>query len=361
MPDADRSPLTIARGAPTSRRHERRHEPAGQANDRQETAMSTNLSTTLPSPTSATHTRGATHTSRAATRRARACARPWHAPAEQTLLASYLDDDGRGREVIARRGAADSTLVVDRDAATLGDARLVAHLAADEPPQNAATVCDSYLRDLARGAAGCRALSDQDALLAPFVESFESEPSTPAATGGRAPLDGRGRAYSLELVASARSIPELRWWRSPAEHGASGETVSLREAIAALERYEPLCALTGRELRRHEHDPGVSTSVLRAELARVHSSPIVLNRGLREAVLTIVAAEELSMSEIAIRCGRVKRDRRGNEAGETSWLARRLGLAPESGRGAPTPWIHSDVLGLIARQGLSVSPREVEL
>jgi hypothetical protein len=67
------------------------------------------------------------------------------------------------------------------------------------------------------------------------------------------------------------------------------------------------------------------------------------------------------MSEIAIRCGRVKRDRRGNESGETSWLARRLGLLPEGGQSTPTPWIHSDVLALIARSGLGLSPREVEL
>jgi hypothetical protein len=67
------------------------------------------------------------------------------------------------------------------------------------------------------------------------------------------------------------------------------------------------------------------------------------------------------MSEIAIRCGRIKRDGRGNESGETSWLARRLGLLPEGGHDAPTPWIHSEVLALIARDGIGVSPREVEL
>ncbi|HYB24222.1 MAG TPA: hypothetical protein VED41_10520, partial [Solirubrobacteraceae bacterium] len=78
-------------------------------------------------------------------------------------------------------------------------------------------------------------------------------------------------------------------------------------------------------------------------------------------VLSAVDVQELSMSEIAIRCGRVKRDRRGNEAGETSWLSRRLGLAPEGGHSTPTPWIHSDVLALIARSGLGISPREVEL
>ncbi len=42
---------------------------------------------------------------------------------------------------------------------------------------------------------------------------------------------------------------------------------------------------------------------------------------LREAGARDGRAQELSMSEIAIRCGRVKRDRSGNESGETSWLA----------------------------------------
>ena len=45
-------------------------------------------------------------------------------------------------------------LVVDRDALTLGDCRLVAHLAADEPVQNAALVCDHYLNDAIVAAAG---------------------------------------------------------------------------------------------------------------------------------------------------------------------------------------------------------------
>ncbi len=60
-------------------------------------------------------------------------------------------------------------------------------------------------------------------------------------------------------------------------------------------------------------------------------SKIVLNRGLRQAVLAAAAAQGLSMSEIAVRCGRVKHDSKGKESGETSWLARRLGIAPEGG------------------------------
>jgi hypothetical protein len=102
-------------------------------------------------------------------------------------------------------------------------------------------------------------------------------------------------------------------------------------------------------------------TLLRSELERMCASRIVLNRGLREAVLEAMKTRELSLSEIAYRCGMVKRDKRGNHSGETSWLARRVGIMPEGGESAITPWVHSDVLGLIARRGLGISPREVEL
>jgi hypothetical protein len=137
--------------------------------------------------------------------------------------------------------------------------------------------------------------------------------------------------------------------------------VKVREAVAALESYEPLRLLTLRALARHRDDPEVSTAVLRSELELIQESPIVLNRRLRHAVLVAIEHQGLSMSEIAIRCGRVKRDSKGNESGETSWLARRLGMLPEGGADRRTPWIHSDVLALIARRGLGISPREVEL
>jgi hypothetical protein len=60
-------------------------------------------------------------------------------------------------------------------------------------------------------------------------------------------------------------------------------------------------------------------------------------------------------------CGRIKHDRRGNGSGETSWLARRVGLLPSTAGARPNPWVHSDTLALIARDGLGVAPREVEL
>jgi hypothetical protein len=67
------------------------------------------------------------------------------------------------------------------------------------------------------------------------------------------------------------------------------------------------------------------------------------------------------MSQIAMRCGRIKHDKKGKRSGETSWLARRIGQLRESGQNGPTPWVHTDVLALIVRDGLGATPREIEL
>jgi hypothetical protein len=154
-------------------------------------------------------------------------------------------------------------------------------------------------------------------------------------------------------------FPELRWTRSILAERS--ETVRLREVVARFEDYEPARSITANALAAHRTDPTRCTSCLTAELTRLAESPIVLNRRLREAIECALAHGDLTMSEIAIRCGRCKRDRRGNVSGETSWLARRIGRLPEGGEDRPTPWVHSDVLALIAREGLGVAPHEVEL
>jgi hypothetical protein len=278
------------------------------------------------------------------------------------VLAHYTDTTGCAREVVVQRGYAGSALVVDRELASRGDRRLVAHLAAEEPATNAELECGRYLADAGRGRCRCRLLSAADLRTAPYAEDADAERSAASAHGGEDLLDERGRCYRLEPLLTGMSIPELRWTRHPGR-GAAGEprSVSVRDAIAHLESYEPVRAITIGAQALHRDDADVSITVLRAELRRVQESPIVLNRGLREAVVEKLKNQDLSLSEIAIRCGRVKRDHRGNESGETSWLARRLGMLPEGGRDTPTPWIHSDVLALIARRGLGVSPLEVEL
>jgi hypothetical protein len=205
-------------------------------------------------------------------------------------------------------------------------------------------------------------VASEDLEVVPFADAEEIEPLAGAAPSATALTDRQGRTYCLELHSTGMSIPELRWCRRPlAAERESSEPISMREAIAGLESYEPVRTLTHRALALHRDDPAVSIAMLRVERARMDASKIVLNRGLRRAVLAAAAAQDLSMSEIAVRCGCVNHDSRGRESGETSWLARRLGIAPEGGESTPTQWIHSDVLALIARCGLGISPREVEL
>jgi hypothetical protein len=284
-----------------------------------------------------------------------------HPRREHARLARYIDADGRPREVLTRQGSGGSVLVLDCDAATGGDLRLLAHLAADEPAENAAIVCRHYLEHSPGQRRRCRKVTRQDAQSAPFSEEHTGLEWGPVPPDVQ-PVDPRGCSYGLGHVQTGMSIPELRWRRHcPEGRAGEAELVSLREAVACLESYEPLRTLTLRALAQHRGGPGISTTALRSELERVQESPIVLNRRLRKVTLATIERQGLSMSEIAIRCGRVKHDCRGNQSGETSWLARRLGLLPEGGQNAPTPWVHTDVLALIARRGLGISPREVEL
>ena len=88
-----------------------------------------------------------------------------------------------------------------------------------------------------------------------------------------------------------------------------------------MDDYEPVRTLTVGAVARHRDDTTVSVVVLRSELQRIDASRIILNRGLRRAVLHAMRTQGLSLSEIAFRCGRVKRDGKGNCSGETSWLS----------------------------------------
>lgn len=272
-------------------------------------------------------------------------------------LGSYVAlDSEQTRELVSLQRPDGSTLVVDYRLGTLSDGRLIAHLAADEPPENAQIVCELYLADDTKGR--CRAVTREDFDL--------TRHATPPPPGADAPTavdsvqDAEGHVYRIRELPTLETMGELRWTRSR-EPGREldFDAVPFRDVVAAVEAYEPARTLTAQALARQGGN--LSTRRLREEYERLIGSPIVLNRGLREAVQRELRVGVLSMSEIAHRCGRIKRDRRGNEAGETSWLARRIGLMPEGGHSVTTPWIHSDVLALIARNGLGVCPLEVEL
>lgn len=318
-------------------------------------------------------------------RAARASSQP--AAPRSRALGRYVDARGRLREVVSCRAAGGSVLVIDRDAMTLGGRRLVGHLASEEPATNASLLCAHYLADPSRGR--CRPVAARDLEEAPLLTgpvrgrvascSGETSPEAcrtrpdppPRPVAGRGEgdaggclVDARGRAHWLAPARGTGGFPELRWQARSASVASArtpARVVSLREVVGRLESYAQACAITRRELARQRSRPGVGLATLRAELRRVEAGRIVLNRGLREAVLAAVEREAVTLSEIALRCGRVRRDGHGLTSGQTTWVARRIGLVPDSGRRHPSPWVHSDVLGLIARAGLGLSPLEVEL
>jgi hypothetical protein len=264
-----------------------------------------------------------------------------------------MDGDGEKRELIGIT-VSDGTLVIDRFAGSGYEARLVGRLRADEPAENARLLARVYLDDERRGR--CRPVTDAD-----LTAGADGEvPRRSAEVRWGAPLvAGIGVLLQIRPV-SGRGGPALRWTVTT-RAGAGRQVLPLRQVFGLLQAYEPVASMTRAAIAAHAQSPGASVSALRAELDRACNSSIVLNRALRERVERAVASEGLSMSEIAIRCGRLKRNKRGNESGETSWLARRIGQLPEGGAEHPTPWVHSEVLALIARDGLGVSPREVEL
>jgi hypothetical protein len=275
-----------------------------------------------------------------------------------TTRTAYTDVAGRSRELVVCPAAHGSLLVIDRDAATLCDRRLVGHIPADEPSENAVLLSYMYARE--RGARPCRPLSAEDLVCAPFAQ-MASNNDVRLTVRLDQPIARDGQLYAIRRHRSRSGVSCLRWSQRAEHTDTPWGPLTLREVLAAIESYEPACSLTLSALACHACDVDVSVAVLRRELARLQASVFVLNRGLREAVLHAVERGDASMGQIAARCGMVKRDRRGLLSGDATWLARRIGLAPEGGRQRPTRWVHSDVLGQIARRGLGVSPREVEL
>jgi len=303
----------------------------------------------MPSTATVTAAPGAGgHPSARRRKRVASCPPPF---ATARVLARFRAD-GAERHVLALAGPGGSVLVLDCRAGGLADARVVGRIAREEPAQNASLLAAMYVADERRGRP--RALCSEDLAARAPLESREragcSQHTAPL-------LDADGNAYSIRPTL-AGSVAELRWTCTQPGAPDPGMPVSLRSTVGALQSYEPPVTLT--EIALAAPAAGLGVSTLQAELARLRRSSIVLNRGLREAVARRIA-QGASLSEIALRCGRFKYDRRGNRSGETSWLARRIGQMPEGGQSRPTPWIHSQTLALIARDGLCVSPHEVEL
>jgi hypothetical protein len=262
----------------------------------------------------------------------------------RTPLAAYTDHRTHARREIVAVSATGGRLLLDRLAGSGGDARLVGRIHDDEPPGNLQLLCRLYLADSSRGR--CRPVCVDD--LSPCGEQ-----EYPVGVAWDSPVSV-GETWAWIVVVRDGCRRALRWT-------IDGKSVHLCEVVGTLQDYEPLVTLTRAALAAHRADRTVARCGLKMELARLLESPIVLNRGLREHLQRIVNEAGVSLSEIATRCGRIKRTRTGVESGDTSWLSRRVGLLANPGDSAPTPWVHTDTLALIARDGLGIAPREVEI
>ena len=89
-----------------------------------------------------------------------------------------------------------------------------------------------------------------------------------AALGDADAFDALGRAYRLDRLETALSIPQLRWrQRVPGYDDGQPRPVSVREAISRLESYQPVCALTQRALAMHRGDGKRRNSSIRIGIA----------------------------------------------------------------------------------------------
>jgi hypothetical protein len=260
-------------------------------------------------------------------------------------------DTGEPRQIVAVTLECDATLVIDRQRFSRSDARLLARIPQDEPSTNATLVAKLYLADETRGR--CRLLVSSD-----FASPLGAV-QLPAAAQSDVdePLrDADARCYAIHQLKSAPDASELRW---VCGEGSAAEQLTVREVVGRLERYEVVCQITSAVIAKRV-DSDCSTTRLAAELDCLRSSPHVLNRGVREAVNRAVERGD-TLSAIAQRCGRFTEGPRGQVKSDASWVARKIGQAPETTGGVVSPWLHTDTLALIARDGLSCDPREVEV
>jgi hypothetical protein len=265
------------------------------------------------------------------------------------VIANHVEDGARRQLITLPVG--EHRLLIDRPLEG-GAARLVARLAPDEPNGNARLIARMYLADPQR--ASCRTLTRTDLQPAGKAASDQGQVvwETPL-------VAGIGRTFQIRAT-DATGITCIRWSELDTRNGEA-QVVSLRHVVGRLEDYQPAVAMSTAAIETFHGDRAHSVVALRTELDRLVNSRIVLNRRLRELVQSAVSREQATMSEIAMRCGRTRNGNRGRLCGETSWLARRIGALPEAGESHPTPWVHIEVLALIARDGLGIAPAEAEL
>lgn len=338
------------------------------------------------------------------------------------VLGSYQLDD-RTRLVALHRTPHGAGLILDTEADTRTDPRLVGRLDADEPGAAAAALALEYLARPPR-ARRCRYVQPTD-----WLDEHEAPPPSPMGEailwdpeGGRHRLVHRSAGvagwyaessdgldshpmtmeYTVARVGAAavcgatrRLLPSLAAWsRGHLERELAAMDGATREddldailhspgsgsfRIAELDGELRWIADPGSEPRTVRaacgavatYEPVVgltrlairrgeaNTSRLQRELADVEALRTTLNRGIRERFLAMATCDPRITRSEIAR--RCDRCRPRDDRPDASWVARRLGLKPSSGESVPTPWIAPAVLSLLATQGLGIDPSEVEL
>ncbi len=275
--------------------------------------------------------------------RSRPAARRVHRSCRARLvLQRYRAPDGAAREVIAFAAHGWEHAGARPRGGDAGDARLVAHLAADEPvDQRAGRLRPLRGRSpLAGAAARCRGRWSMTTCAAPRCPTPRRAPcrsrtQSPRRRARRPPSSRRGarRRSASRSCAGCASRPTVSV--GPAL------LVSVRDVVGALQDYEPVRNLTRRGHPPPPRRPGAcSVAVLRTELARIAASPIVLNRRLREQVVQTLARDgtEHERDRGPLRAGQARparqRQRRDELAGATSRAAARGRRAGAHARGS---------------------------
>jgi hypothetical protein len=165
-----------------------------------------------------------------------------------SCLGQYVSEQtGLAREIITLSRPDGSTFVVDCLAHTAKDGRVVAHLMASEPPENASIIVGMYLADDRKG--HCSLLSTEDLAR---IRNASSRAGSATTVLKRSPLlDGDGYCYRILELSSAGSVPELRWARLRL-HGDEDppDPLTLRDLVGRLQDYEPAREADRRSARR---------------------------------------------------------------------------------------------------------------
>ena len=222
-------------------------------------------------------------------------------------------------------GADGSRLLVDRREDDGGDPRLLAHLAAMSPtPTPGSSAASSWPRRprVARALRPSDFGAPPDGSRDPAEHRRSSRRPRPTPHGRRYFLRASGTPAGAALAPRRRAV------------AAAPRRLSARDVIGALEAYEPVCPLTRAAVERFRADRSVRSRRSSVELRRDRVEPDRPQPPAARGGARGGAEHGVSLSAIAMACGRIKRDQPRQRLGRDE-LARPPRRAAAAGAGRP--------------------------